>query len=134
MFKKKYFKNLSLLNKLDRGYELDERYVANNKGEVHLVKSEDGDNLILKRIKPYKNRDGYIEYVLTNKNSKKKHIMEQIVTAGLWLPKPKNCEYVNHKHGDRTNNFYKDVEWMTQSENIKHSYDVLGRKPANKKD
>lgn len=35
---------------------------------------------------------------------------------------------VNHKDGDRTNNRSDNLEWVTRSENIQHSYDTLPRK------
>ncbi len=126
-------KNLNLLNKLKRGYDLDDRYVGDNKGQVFLVKEKHPDHYIVTKMNPYKNRDGYIEYVLTNKDSKKKHIMAQIICAGLWVTKKKGCEYVNHDDGNRENNYFNNLEWTTQSDNIKHSYEKLGRKPSNKK-
>lgn len=38
---------------------------------------------------------------------------------------------INHIDGDVSNNYYKNLEWLTQGENLKHSYDFLNR-PKNK--
>lgn len=42
----------------------------------------------------------------------------------------KNGLQVNHKNGIRTDNNSKNLEWVTASQNIKHSFDVLGRTPS----
>lgn len=125
--------NLSKLNKLNRGYELDDRYVATKDGKVYLVKKEEDKHLVVAIMKPFTNKDGYLEYVLTNKNSVKKHIMGQIAICGTFKDKPKDCEYVNHNDGVRNNNKLSNLKWMTQSDNLKHSYEKLGRQPINKK-
>jgi len=41
---------------------------------------------------------------------------------------------INHKDGNRQNNELKNLELVTRSENIKHSYEVLGRKTPTGKD
>lgn len=35
---------------------------------------------------------------------------------------------VNHKDGNKQNNVYTNLEWVSRSSNIKHSYDVLGQR------
>lgn len=129
--KKSATRNLVRLNELNRGYDMDSRYVGDTLGNVYRVKDEEGDDFIVAKNKPFITKDGYVEYVLTNSKGKKKHIMGEIVTAGLWLVKPEGKDYVNHKDGKRSNNKVTNLEWTTQSENIKHSYNVLKRKPVN---
>ena len=125
--------SLSKLNTLNRGYELDNRYVATKDGKVYLIKKEEDKHYLVSEMQPFKNSDGYLEYVLTNKNSIKKHIMAQIAICGTFKDKPKECEYVNHNDGVRDNNKLSNLKWSTQSDNLKHSYRKLGRKPSNKK-
>ena len=64
-------KNLSKLNVWYPHYKLGEEYWADEEAKVYKLKKDGTYKLML----PYKNRDGYIEYVLTNIDKKKKHIM-----------------------------------------------------------
>ena len=49
--------------------------------------------------------------------------------AEAFIPNPENKPCVNHIDGDPTNNHIDNLEWCTYSENEKHSYQVLGKKP-----
>ena len=50
------------------------------------------------------------------------------IVANCFIENPDNKKTVNHKSGDKTNNSVSNLEWMSLKENIKYSYDSLGRK------
>lgn len=50
--------------------------------------------------------------------------------AEVWLPNTENKPQVNHKNGIQWDNRVENLEWVTASENVRHSLDVLGRKRA----
>ena len=60
------------------------------------------------------------------------HFIHRIV-ARAWIPNPDNKPQVNHKDGDKTNNAVYNLEWMNNSENVKHSYDI-GLQPKRQRD
>ncbi len=51
------------------------------------------------------------------------HRLVLVAFKGYDADKP----WVNHKDGNRSNNHLDNLEWTTISENIQHSFDVLGR-------
>lgn len=123
-----------ILNKKDtsnlealEGYHFDNRYIATRLGGVYLITEENDTEYTCKKMSPFKTKDGYIEYVLTYPTGLKKHIQEQRVIAGLFVPRVPGKEYVNHKNGIRDDNRAFNLEWTTASENIQHSFDVLGK-------
>lgn len=117
-------KNLKYL----KGYNFDDRYVADKDGNVYLIKSMKKGKVYGNKMNPYLTRDKYLEYVLTAKANVKKHIQGQRIVAGLFLRPVPNKPYVNHINGDRSDNRVENLEWCTHSENIQHSYKYLRNK------
>ena len=78
----------------------------------------------------YKGRvsdNGYLDYILTINNKQKTFRAHRLV-AEYFLDKKDGCDIVNHKDGNKLNNHYSNLEWVTQSENVQHAYDNLEHK------
>lgn len=93
-----------------KGYE---RYEISNQGEVKNSKT----NRILKKDSSRK----YYEVALSKNGKVKKFSIHRLV-AEMFIPNPENKPQVNHKDGNKLNNNVSNLEWVTISENILHSY------------
>lgn len=80
-------------------------------------------------IKPFITHNGYQRVLLYNKEGKRKIFVQRIV-AEVYCQKNTDGLQVNHINGIKTDNNYKNLEWVTNSENIKHSYDTLKNKAS----
>lgn len=54
-------------------------------------------------------------------NGKRKTVKAHRLVANAFLENPENKPEVNHKYGVKHNNFYWDLEWASESENILHA-------------
>lgn len=97
-----------------KGYE--GLYEVSNMGRV---KSLHRSQIII--LKQHVDHSGYM-HVCLNKdgtpNTKRVHRLVAIA----FIQNPNNYEIVNHKDGNKKNNTVDNLEWCTQSYNIKHAY------------
>lgn len=75
------------------------------------------------------NNNGYNIIMLYNSNGHKHCLVHRLV-AEAFLPNPEGLEQVNHKNGIKTDNKVTNLEWISRSDNMKHSFKVLGQKPT----
>lgn len=70
--------------------------------------------------------------ITLRKNGKTKLFLLHRIIANEFIKNTENKKEVNHKNGIRNDNRIENLEWVSSSENIKHAYDVLKRKPNGK--
>lgn len=76
------------------------------------------------------NRDGYIQYTLTQNGIGHTHRANRLV-AEAFIPNPENKPTVNHIDGDKTNNNVDNLEWATKKEQMEHAYRLGLKKPVS---
>lgn len=78
-------------------------------------------NAITKRIiKPYTNTKGYLKVGIYNGSEHFKFRVNRLV-AKAFIPNPYNLPQVNHKDGNKANNSFTNLEWVTNSYNQIHA-------------
>jgi hypothetical protein len=78
-------------------------------------------NLCPSLLKNSHNKVGYMRIKLRKGTDGKAHMIARLVASSFVL-NPENKPQVNHKDGNTLNNHYSNLEWVTPSENILHSW------------
>lgn len=75
---------------------------------------------------------GYKGITFTTKDRKFHNFLVHRLVALAFIPNPDSKPQVNHKDGNKGNNYVSNLEWATPSEDIYHSVNVLGRRNAKR--
>lgn len=96
-----------------QGYE--NRYAVSSKGRVMNLKSG-------RVLKNGSTPHGYATVCLCKGNgTKPKQITVHRLVAEAFIPNPLNLPEVNHIDEDKRNNDVENIEWVSRSENMRHS-------------
>lgn len=60
-----------------------------------------------------------------------KYIFIHRLVAKTFIPNPNNLPIINHKDNNPLNNCIDNLEWCTQSHNVKYAYKYGNAKPTN---
>ena len=103
-------------------YEITEHGVITRMSDAKTGGHKSG-----KVIKHKKHKNGYSFVCLSKDGVVKDYSIHRLV-ASTFIKNPEMKPTVNHKDGNKRNNFYGNLEWATFSENITHSFRELGHK------
>lgn len=102
-------------------------YEISNYGRVKSFPTQRRTTTII--LKPKLTKDGYYETTL-NANNKTKYIRTHRLVAQAFIPNLQNKPQVNHKDGNKLNNYVGNLEWVTNQENITHSIAIGLQNPV----
>ncbi|WP_434612044.1 NUMOD4 motif-containing HNH endonuclease [Tabrizicola sp. M-4] len=70
---------------------------------------------------PVRGAQGYLGVTLRRDGKSHRRLIHQIVAAAFLGPKPDWADCVNHKNGDKTDNRFENLEWVTLADNNRHA-------------
>jgi hypothetical protein len=74
-----------------------------------------------RQLKLYRSKVGYIVVDIFENNKRTKYYLHRLL-AIHFIPNPENKREINHKDGNKLNNSFDNIEWVTPSENRLHAY------------
>jgi hypothetical protein len=100
----------------------EERYEVSNLGRVRsLLNTRQNKNVSSKILKINLNHKGYPIVTLV-KNCKYKGKSIHRLVAEAFIENPNNLPHVNHIDGNKLNNNVSNLEWISNTDNIRHAF------------
>lgn len=96
--------------------EIKDLYEISNYGRIRNIKR----GKVLSQYQDKKTGYMYVALHVKHKKGNKVFSVHRLV-ALTFIPNPDNLPIVNHLDADKTHNYFENLEWATQSENVIHS-------------
>jgi hypothetical protein len=117
------------------GYE--NIYQISNYGRVKRLETyvnhpKGGKRIVRERVLKISSTPFGYQFIELSRNNIKKTYLTHRLVALSFLGIDTNKHVVNHKDGNKQNNYIKNLEWCTNSENELHKIHVLNKKPSIK--
>jgi len=90
-------------------------YYISNYGNVLSTKKNE-----VKYLKPNNHKNGYKMIHLRKDGVRSAKYIHRLV-GECYIANPQNKPQINHKDGNKANNHWENLEWVTNSENQKHA-------------
>src|SRR3990167_8090173 len=94
----------------------EKRFQAEKSGRIF-------DSLKKRFVTQVKQTDGYLQFRFWD-GVRRRAVSVHRIIASTFIPNPLQLPQVNHKNGIKTDNRIENLEWCTQSQNIRHSYSM----------
>lgn len=101
---------------------INQDYSVSSDGRVESRKHR-----LPKILSPGIDKDGYLSVSLCMGGIVRIRKIHALVAHAFIGPKPSEKHQINHKNGDKSDNRFVNLEWVTASENALHAFRVLGR-------
>lgn len=101
------------------GYE--GKYEVSNTGMVRILNYHRTG--IKKVLSTQIDRYGYVCVCLPKEGNKRKHMTVHRLVAKAFVPNPDGKPEINHIDGNKQNNLFSNLEWVTMQENQRHAWD-----------
>lgn len=100
--------------------EFEGRYQASSLGRIRSIQDNHGNYREHIRA-TWVSSKGYV-YVQLFVKDVRHNVSVHHAVASAFIPNPENKKTVNHIDGNKQNNHVTNLEWNTQSENLKHAH------------